>query len=432
MKHKYMYLFLIICFFVISITYISKDNIKLDRKINRNEKLVINNQTKILEKFGYVSGYTCKKVTVVNEKGVVEGKYSLEDYVAGVVSGETHVLDDTTTFEALSVVARTYALYITNNCKYPIINSEANQVMDNPKIVSQKIKNAVLKTKGQVLTYNNKLIKAEYDSFYKGNGFYCDYKYCYSNYLKVGANNPKKHKIKVPANWYSDLSGGHGKGLSQYGAKYLASQGYNYKQILKYFYADGVQIKTIIKPNVDGLDIKDDFITRKTRPLRNNSFYYVNDTVNKNTKEGDSNWYATSRANEILASNNINKRIPYLKDTNSYCNITNFNKSTDYKLPKTGSIISYGKHLAIIENVYEDSVDITEAYIGLGYYGIQFANEYLIETGNYYNNKTNIKDRKYNCEQNGSGCFKRTENIKIEELKNRWGYDFKCYVYLID
>lgn len=430
MKKKFIFfIFLIV---LIPTFYLRLNELNLNITVKGKNKLATNNQVKILQTYGYINKYTCKKITVVNENGIVQGKYKLEDYVAGVVSGETHVLNDSTTFEALSVVARTYALYITNNCKYPIINSEINQVMDNPKIVSTKIKNAVNKTKGQVLTYNNKLIKAEYDSFYKGNGFYCDRKYCYSNYLKIGDNNPKKHKIKVPVNWYGQLSGGHGKGLSQYGAKYLASQGYDYKKILKYFYADGVEIKTIIKPNIDGVDIKDNFITRKTRPLRNNSFYYINDRVNKNTKEGDSTWYATSRANEILVANNINKTIPYLNDSNSYCNINKFNKSIDYTLPKTGSIISYGKHLAIIENVYEDSVDITESYIGLGYYGIEFANEYLTETGKYYNSKTNAVDRKYNCEQNGSGCFKRTENIKIEELKNRWGYDFQCYIYLID
>ena len=429
MKKKF--IFLIILVVLMPTLYLNVNKNNISTTIKAKEKLVTNNELKILEKYGFISGYTCKKIKVVNENGVLQGKYNLEDYVAGVVSGETHVLNDSTTFEALSVAARTYALYITNNCKYPIVNSESNQVMDNPKIVSNKIKNAVLKTKGQVLTYNGKLIKAEYDSFYRGNGFYCNYKYCYSTYLKVGKNNPKKHKIKVPSTWIKDLAGGHGKGLSQYGAKYLSSQGYNYKQILNYFYADGVKISTIIKPNISGLEIdKEDFITRKTRPLRNNPYYYINGNVSTNTKEGESTWYATGRANEILKALGSTKRLSYLKDSNSYCNINNFEKSTDYKLPKKGSIISWGKHLAIIENTYEDSVDITEAYIGLGYYGIEFANEYLNETGMYYNSKTNIKDRKYNCEQNKSGCFKRTENISIEELKNRWGYEFQCYIYL--
>jgi hypothetical protein len=126
------------------------------------------------------------------------------------------------------------------------------------------------------------------------------------------------------------------------------------------------------------------------------------------------------------------KRISYFDDSSKYCNLINFNKSNDYLKPKIGSIISWGKHSAIIENVYYDSVDITESYIGLGYYGVKFSNEYLLPTGKFYNENTNKEDRKYNCEYNKSGCFKRTTNIKISDLKNRWGYDFKCYVYLID
>ena len=67
----------------------------------------------------------------------------------------------------------------------------------------------------------------------------------------------------------------------------------------------------------------------------------------------------------------------------------------------------------------------------MGYYGIKFSNEYLLPNGKYYNKNTNIKDRKYNCETNKSGCFNRV-NIKLSDLKNRWGYNFKCYVYLVD
>lgn len=427
---KSLFIVILILFIMIIPFTLSKNEIS--KTIIKTEKLTTNNNQKILENYGYISGYSCKKITVINEDGTLNGRYNLEDYVVGVVSGETHVLDDEETFKAMSVLARTYALYVTKNCKYSIINSEANQVMDNPKIVSKKIKDAVSKTNGEVLTLNGNLVKSEYDSFYMGTGFYCDYKYCYSTYLKVGDKNPKKQKIKVPASWRNDLSGGHGKGLSQYGSKYLSMQGYDYKKILKYFYADGVKISTIIKPNVDGLEIENNFITRKTRPLRNNKFYYINDVVNKITKEGDSTWYATSRANEILKSKNIEKNFPYLKDSENYCNVSNFNKSYNYEEPHIGSIISYGKHLAIIENVHDDMVDITEAYIGLGYYKIEFANEYLNETGMYYNAKTNSKDRKYNCEKNGSGCFKRTNNIKISELKSRWGYDFKCYIYLVN
>lgn len=417
---------------IIFISLILNINVKSTSTIVKNKtKLESNEELKLLEKYDYISGYTCDKVKVVNEDGTYNGTYNLEDYVSGVVSGETHILDDETTFMAISVAIRTYTLYVTNNCKNSIVNSEAAQVMSNPKNVSKKIKKAVSKTKGQVLTYNNKLIKSEYDSFYLGNGFYCDYKYCYSNYIKIGDNKNKIHKIKVPSSWKNDLAGGHGKGLSQYGAKYLSKEGYNYVDILKYFYADGVKISTTIKPNVSGLILNNGNVERNTRPLRNNSFYYINGEVNNNTLEGNSEWYATSRANEILKSINSTKKIDYLKSS-LYCDIGNFKKEFDYKNPKPGSIISWGKHVAIIENVHDGYVDITESYIGLGYYGIELAHEYLNETGIYYSKETNTKDRKYNCEKNKSGCFKRTNSIPISDLEKRWGYNFLCYVYLKD
>lgn len=427
MKIKYMSVIVVFVFVLLSINYIFSDKSTIIKNMN---KYVENN---VLEKYGYIPGYTCKKITVVDEEGKYQGKYDLEDYVGRVVSGETYILDDETTFEAMSIAIRTYALYVTNNCRTSIKNSESHQVMSNT--VSDKIRKAVSKTKGQVLVLDNKLVKSEYDSFYMGDGFYCDKKFCYSNYKKVGnsnTKNPKKHKVKVPAKWMNDLSGGHGNGMSQYGALYLSQQGYSYTGILNYFYADGVTIGTTIKPNIDGLKVNKNFVTRTTRPSRSNSFYYVNGEVSDYTLEGESTWYATSRANEILKSIGSKKRISYFDDANKYCSLVNFKKSSDYMKPKVGSIISWGNHLGIIENVNDDSVDITEAYTSIGYYGNKYSFEMLNKKGKYYNPKTNKADRKNNCEKNKTGCFKRTNNIKLSDLKNRWGYDFKCYIYLID
>lgn len=418
-------LLLIISIIFLSIIIFSCFNIKSLNKTIENKTY----SNEILDKINYVPGYTCKKVNVVREDGSYQGSYSLEDYVGYVVSGETHILDDETTFEAMSVAIRTYTLYATDNCRYPIINSEAHQVMTT--VVSDKIKKAVRKTRGQILVYNNDIVISEYDSFSFLEGFHCDKKYCYSTYYKVGSKklkNPKKHTIKVPSSWVNDLSGGHGNGMSQYGALYLSKKGYDYKSILKYFYADGTEIKTIYKVNTNGLKLDNGNITRNERPLRNNRFYYTNGE--SNYLEGESNWYVTSRANEILSISS-DKKIPYIKKEN-YCNLRGFVKDYSYTNPRPGSIISWGDHVAIIENVHDGMVDITESYIGLGYYGVELAHEYINPTGIYYDSATNKETRKYNCENNNSGCFKRTNNIKIDDLKNRWGYDFKCYVYLED
>lgn len=422
--------FLITMLLILIVTIRMSYKKTISSTLNSKLKYDSNNELKILEKFDYVDGYKCNKVKVLDENNRFLGSYNLEDYVAGVVSGETHILNDETTFKAMSVAIRTYTLYVTNDCKNYIVSSEAAQVMNRQNLVSEKIRKAVNETKGQILTYKGKVINSEYDSFYKGNGFYCDRKFCYSNYLKVGTEKPKSHKIKVPATWSGDLAGGHGNGLSQYGAKYLSENGSNYVDILKYFYADEVKISTLIKPDIKGLSLENDnYISRISRPSRNNKFYYTNGNVS-NELEGESTWYTTSRANEILKSRDINNKINYPKTTDDYCNNKDLKVELDYSKPKKGSIISWGKHSAIIENVYDDSVDITESYIGLGYYGIEFSYEYLNEQGKFYNKKTNQNDRKENCEKNNSGCFKRTNNIKISDLENRWGYKFRCYVYL--
>ena len=423
----------IFIFSIILILLSIKYNLDINNySVNSDIKQKVNSE-QVLNKYGYIDGYNCKKITVLDSEGKVQGKYNFEDYVAGVVSGETHILNDDVTFEAMSVAIRTYALYVTKNCKYPIINSEAHQVMSTT--VSDKIKKAVKKTQGQVLVLNDKLVLSEYDSFFMGNGFYCDRKFCYSYYQRVGNNTLKKietHKVKVPATWKGDLSGGHGKGLSQYGALYLSNQGYTYEQILKYFYADGVEIGTTIKPSVDGLVSKGGFATRISRPLRDNDFYYVKDEAPNGSLEGESTWYATGRANEILKSLNSKKKIGFFDDANKYCNIVDFKKSNDYTKPRVGSIISWGNHLAIVESVTTDTVDITEAYPAIGYYGIEYSYEYINKNGKYYNKFTNSQDRKFNCENNGTGCFRRTNGIKISDLNKRWGYDFKCYIYLRD
>ena len=49
----------------------------------------------------------------------------------------------------------------------------------------------------------------------------------------------EENQVKIKTNGY-----GHGVGMSQYGANYLANQGKNYKEIIKYYY-NGVNIKKL-------------------------------------------------------------------------------------------------------------------------------------------------------------------------------------------
>ena len=156
-------LLLVISIMFLSIIIFSCFNIKSLNKTIENKTY----SNEILDKINYVPGYTCKKVSVVKEDGSYQGSYSLEDYVGYVVSGETHILDDETTFEAMSVAIRTYTLYATDNCRYPIINGEAHQVMTT--VVSDKIKKAVRKTRGQILVYNNDIVLNNYNKISENN-----------------------------------------------------------------------------------------------------------------------------------------------------------------------------------------------------------------------------------------------------------------------
>jgi len=160
------------------------------------------------------------------------GTFDLEEYVAMVVNGENNSGYDEA-MKAQIVAARTFTLKVTNNCTKSITNSTNDQVARaNP---SEKIKQLVNETAGQVLTYNGDIFLAQYDAFYGS----CSGGNCTATYTKLPNN--EKHTITVPSNFMQTM-GGHGRGMSQVGANYLSSQGKSYEDILKYFYSPGVEI----------------------------------------------------------------------------------------------------------------------------------------------------------------------------------------------
>lgn len=181
--------------------------------------------------------------TVYSEcKGItVDGKlYSLEKYVAGVITAENAEAGKES-MKAQAVAARTYAIVKTKNCTVAIRNDSTAQNF-NPDYTDNAMK-ASTATAGQVLTYNGKLFLSEYDSFYRGNDFSCDSSTCSVTYTRLPSN--KTHKVSVPASYRDRLIGGHGRGMSQVAANYMDEQGKTYKEILKYFYADGVVLSNL-------------------------------------------------------------------------------------------------------------------------------------------------------------------------------------------
>lgn len=212
----------------------------------------------LIDKEVYANTYSAFCPTGVVVTGDDAGVYPLEEYIAGVVQHENNFQDpkDPNNIEAMkaqAIAARTYLLKYTDNCKKSIVNSESAQTFY--KNASDRAKRAAGETAGMVLTYDGEIFLSEYDSFDCSNlcisGLDCSCEYYKLPHLtatgKVTWDNTSainKHIISIPSDFIKNNIGGHGRGMSQWGANYLQTQGKTYEEILKYFYAEGVQIAT--------------------------------------------------------------------------------------------------------------------------------------------------------------------------------------------
>ena len=238
-------------------------------------------------------------------------KIELEKYIIGVVAAEMPASFEIEALKAQAIAARTY-LINTMSTKKMVDTTTSNQVYIDEIAMKEKwkndyqkyynkIKSSVTSTKGKIITYKEKPIKAFYHSRSNGytesslNVFNEKYDYlniieskweeqntetitiskqdfceklditCNSisidNIIKDQSNrvesimiNEKKYTgleirkllslrstdfeininidtISITTNGY-----GHGVGMSQYGANEMAKSGYNYEEILKYYY----------------------------------------------------------------------------------------------------------------------------------------------------------------------------------------------------
>ncbi len=175
------------------------------------------------------SEYCPNGITVTGNSA---GTYSLDEYVERVVTAENGGAHEEA-LKALAVAARTYAINRTNNCEKTIPNSTAAQVMADK--ASDKVKNALQSVRGSVMLYNGNYFSAEYSSFLGT----CSGSTCSSTFVKVPSN--EKATFTMPKS-YLTINAGHERGLSQNGSNYMAQQGKTYREILEFFYADGIEI----------------------------------------------------------------------------------------------------------------------------------------------------------------------------------------------
>ena len=117
-------------------------------------------------------------VNVRRNNGNIE-KYELEEYIICVVGAEMPASFNKEALKAQSVVARTYALKSIKNNKQLTTDNSTQNFKDNNELKKMwgssyntyynKIKSAVLETKGLYLSYNNDYVDAVYHSTSNGN-----------------------------------------------------------------------------------------------------------------------------------------------------------------------------------------------------------------------------------------------------------------------
>ena len=101
-------------------------------------------------------------ITVINE-------LFLEEYVMGVLAGEIPGSWPMEALKAQAIAARTFALYKQDEAKkknqtYDIENSALAQMYIGSRLVNQNIRQAVMETRGEILTYRDEPIMAVFHS----------------------------------------------------------------------------------------------------------------------------------------------------------------------------------------------------------------------------------------------------------------------------
>ena len=239
------------------------------------------------------NGYYDPKCTEINvtfpataNKEEYTRTFSLEEYVAGVIYGEVGGLRNEESQKALAVAARTYSLSkVGNSCS---IESSTNyQVMKDLTGIDDSTAKAARKaandTSGIVVLDGDKLYLTEYDAFCwveKDDNFYTlsseqnnhkiptswvekeldqNYEKVYST-CRCGRDNLEKSSDAIchtGSGGYND--GGHGRGMSQYGAYYLATeQNYTFQQILSFYYGEerALSVSNVEVSSVAGINFQ--------------------------------------------------------------------------------------------------------------------------------------------------------------------------------
>ncbi len=172
-------------------------------------------------------------IVIYNIQGTltVVNSLPLEEYLMGVVPSEMPPKWNMEAHKAQAIAARSYALANLNkrgSKGYDLKDTPHDQAYGGASSETPQTTRAVLSTRGEVLTYDNKIIPAYYHA------------------SSGGKTNSAGEVWMKDLPYIQSVNGydwgikkkGHGVGMSQYGANNLANKGFSARQILSYFYKD--------------------------------------------------------------------------------------------------------------------------------------------------------------------------------------------------
>ena len=172
-------------------------------------------------------------IVIYNIQGAltVVNSLPLEEYLLGVVPSEMPSKWNIEAHKAQAIAARSYALANLNkrgSHGYDLKDTPHDQAYGGASSETPQTTSAVLSTRGEVLTYDNKIIPAYYHASAGGR----------TNSAGKVWNHDLPYIQSVDSYDWGIRKNGHGVGMSQHGANNLANKGFSARQILAYFYKD--------------------------------------------------------------------------------------------------------------------------------------------------------------------------------------------------
>jgi hypothetical protein len=174
------------------------------------------------------------------------------DYVPHVVACEHGNATEPATLEAQAVAARSYAYYKVNIENKTLDDSQGDQVYscagrnleDLSATQQARIKAAVTKTKGQILTHNGLIIAAFYVAGSNTQNASCKPSASEKSGTEkhVTYNEGKSGSAVTPSPLGSSSSPRNRGCMSQLGALCLGKKGYSYQQIIRFYYGSDIVI----------------------------------------------------------------------------------------------------------------------------------------------------------------------------------------------